>query len=619
MRHKIKDDKWHVLNRTGMYLGSTTEADHLEYIIQDGQMKQVITKYIPAVIKMINEIIDNSVDALRDSKRGKIDVIIGKDYIEVKDNGSGIPVNYIQDLDGTDIVTPKAMWGKAKAGSNFNDDESDEDTIGTNGVGSFCTNVLSKHFIGSTCDGKKLYTGTWSNNADNYEETIIDSTKRGTSVKFSPDFTRFDCENDNMDSSYIVIKQRLINLSMLFQNISFTLNKESIKYSRKDFLSTFGKAEIYEEDNYIIGVLPNDIDDFKSFSIINGLNLKSGSHIEYVTKYLIQGIKDKLPKKFNTIKPGDIKNKLNVVFIGTKFPKLVWEGQTKESIKNSDKDIRQYLGDDWKTLIQKVAKNKDITDPIIYLHQIKLEAEQRKLLKDVDKQNKKADILKLLPASKENKFFFILEGDSAKKGLVSSLGREDKAYLPLRGVVINVFTKKLSHVAKNSEFQDIMNSLGFSFSGENTSLNMNYEQIIIATDADVDGAHICGLLLGFFYKFAPDVFQHRKIKILRTPIKVAKDQKENIVAAFLNENEYQLFMKNPQNSKYTIEYKKGLGSMNNKEYAQFFKLRSFNECLAEINYEESDFKLLENWLMDDSDFRKDKIQARLKLYDIDKI
>ncbi|MFA7127621.1 MAG: toprim domain-containing protein [Sphaerochaeta sp.] len=619
MRHKIKDDKWHVLNRTGMYLGSTTEADHQEYIIVDGKMQQLTVKYIPAVIKMINEIIDNSVDALKDSKKGKIDVIFGDEEIEVKDNGSGIPVNYIQDLDGTDIITPKAMWGKAKAGSNFNDDEKDADTIGTNGVGSFCTNVLSKYFIGTTCDGKKIYTGTWSNNADNYSETIKESTKRGTSVKFAPDFSRFDCDIPNMKGSYIVIKQRLINLSMLFPNISFTLNEEDIKYSRKDFLDSFGKAEVYEEDNYIIGVLPNDTDDFSCFSIINGLNLKSGSHIEYVTKYLIQGIKEKLPKKFNTIKPGDIKNKLNVVFIGAKFPKLVWEGQTKESIKNSDKDIRQYLGDDWKTLIQKVAKNKDITDPIIYLHQVKLEAEQRKLLKDVDKQNKKADILKLLPASKENKYFFILEGDSAKKGLVSSLGREDKAYLPLRGVVINVFTKKLAHIAKNPEFLDIMNSLGFSFSSVNTCLDMNFEQIIIATDADVDGAHIRGLLLGFFYKFAPDVFLHRKIKILRTPIKVAKDQKENIVAAFLNENEYQVFMKNPKNSKYTIEYKKGLGSMNNKEYAQFFKIRPFNECLAEINYDESDFELLEKWLMDDSDFRKDKIQARLKLYDTDKI
>ena len=76
-------------------------------------------------------------------------------------------------------------------------------------------------------------------------------------------------------------------------------------------------------------------------------------------------------------------------------------------------------------------------------------------------------------------------------------------------------------------------------------------------------------------------------------------------------------MKVGSNSKYTIEYKKGLGSLNPKEYEQFFKLRPFTECLVEINYTEDDFKLMEQWLFDDADFRKEKIQERIKDYNID--
>lgn len=627
-RHKIKDDAWHILNRPGMYVGSITESKYLEYLIIDKKMQQVELFYSPALVKIINEVIDNSVDILKTQKGGNLSVELTKNSIKVIDNGSGIPVELIEDLDGSHILTPKAMWGKAKAGSNFNGDELDATTIGTNGVGSFCTNVLSKKFIGTTCDGKKEYIGTWTRISENikgkweaidtdYSEVVSAKNTNGTSVYFEPNFERFGLQGFSNDIAR-VIQQRLINLSIVYPNISFFFNNNHLKFSRKDFMNMLGEdGNIYEDEHYVIGVFPSTTDDFSCFSIVNGLNLKGGSHIEYVLKYVQNEIKEKLPKKFEDIKPGDIKNKLKIVFIGNEFPELEWEGQTKESIKNPDKQIRAYLGEDWKDILPKIAKNKAIIEPITFLYAAKIDAEEKRAAKDADKELKKIKVLKLRHASKTKKFLSLTEGDSALKGIIKALGREEIGYLPLRGVVANVMTNKLQKIMGNEEYKDIMNTLGLKFSDKNTCLNMTYEYVVITTDADVDGSHIQGLLLGFFYKFVPDIFTHKKILILRTPIKVAKDAKENMVAAFLDEGEYQSFMKVGNNSKYTIEYKKGLGSLNPKEYQQFFNLRPFNECLVEINYTEDDFKLMENWLFDDADFRKEKIQARIKDYNID--
>lgn len=625
VRHAIKDDRWWVLNRPASFIGAITMGEHEEYIL-DTILKKLVKErlsYVPALIKIINEIIDNAVDVLKNQKRkATISISISNKAIQIVDNGDGIPIEMIPDLQGNDIIIPKSCWGLAKAGSNFNDDELDADTIGTNGVGSYACNVWSKVFTGRTCDGKKEYTGTWRDNDSDYVENIKDvksSAKRGTTVYFEPDLQRFGLEF--LDETVVkVIRQRIVNLSVLYQNIDFTFNKEKIKYSTKEFMKFIGiNGNIYETEKYSIGVFPTDIDDFEIFSLINGLNIVAGTHIDYILKYVQAEIKEKLPKKFDKIKPGDIKNKIKIVFIGDKFPTIVWDGQTKERIKNSDKDIRTYMGDAWKEILPKIAKNKDIIEPITFLHEAILDADEKKAAAGVDKELKKAKVLKIRHASKQKKFLMLTEGDSALKGIIKALGRLLNGFLPLRGVVANPFTNSIQKIVANKEYKDIMTILGLKFSETNSCLNMNYEYVVLTTDADVDGAHIQGLLLGFFYKFVPDIFEHKKILILRTPIKVAKDKKENMVAAFITEQEYTDFMKIKSNHKYTIEYKKGLGSLNPKEYQQFFTLRPFEECLVQLDYSEADLALMVKWLEDDADFRKDKIQRRIKEFDIGNI
>ena len=619
IRHSIKDDRWHILNKIGMYLGSSNRAEYNEYMVSAGKMEIVKISYVPAVIKMINEIIDNSIDVLKNKKSGKIDVTITDFDVTVRDNGDGIPIQHIKDLDGSDVLIPYSCWGKAKAGSNFNDDDIDATTIGTNGVGSYCSNVHSSRFVGTTCDGKQEYVGIWTDNALNYEEKVKPKKSKGTSVTFTPRLETFKLERiDNQHKQ--IIEQRLMNLSVVYPNLAFSFNGKVIKLSRKQYLQMFSQeGNIYEEEHYAIGVFPSVTDDFQQFSIINGLNIKGGNHIEYLLKYVITEIKEKLPKKFSDIKVGDIKNKLQIVMVGNEFPSIQWEGQTKETIGNSNKEVRAYLGENWKDFLIKIAKNKAITDPITFLHGAKLDAQERLDALKVDKILKNANVQKLRKASKQNKFLFLSEGDSALKGIIKALGRIDKSYYPLKGVPANPYTSTLSKIMSNAEYKDIMSILKLKFSESNKLADMDYDYVVMATDADVDGSHIAGLLMGFFWKFCPEVITEKRLLLLRTPIKVAKDKKEKMTHAFVTAEEFIKFEAKGIPKGTEIEYKKGLGSMNDKEYKQFFELRPLEDCLVSLDYQEEDIKTMLSWVGDDSDFRKDGIQKRLKHFDADTI
>lgn len=623
IRHAIKDDRWHVLNRPGVYIGATVQAYKDEYILENGKMVIKPCLHVPALIKIINEIIDNSTDILQTYKNGKVDITIDieKNKIVVSDNGPGMPIQTIKDLDNSDILVPAAMWGKAKAGSNFVGDDVDAVTIGTNGVGSYCTNVFSTKFIGTTCNGSKKFTGVWLNNAESLEYTVTDQKKNGTTVEFYPDLIRFTMAEPKMnDDTLLIIRQRIINLSSMFENIKFTLNGEEIKYTKDVLLKAFIPAgEYYITDKYAIAIGTSDENDFKEFSLINGLNIKTSSAIKYIMKYVVDGVKDKLPKKYEEIKPGDIKTKLQIVMVGNKFPDIVWDGQTKEKLDNSDSDIRHYLGNDWKDIIDKVVKNKDIMNPITMFYDIKKEVEDKASAVKVDKEIKTMIIPKLSLATKKKVVLALIEGDSAKNGIMNAFGREYISYLPGKGVIMNALTNSMKKITGNNEFQELVKTLGINFSKENSAANMTHEYVVIMTDQDVDGAHIKGLWLAFFQKFVPDIFDLGKLWILDTPIKVAKNAKEELIKPFFTEQEFLDYLKKG-NKPSIVEYKKGLGSFNEKEYKDVFEKVAVEDCLYKmLPPDEEDLQLMIDYLDDDAAPRKDLIKEYMKNFDINAI
>ena len=323
-------EREHIIQRPSMYIGAVNRTTSNEYILEDGKIQYKEVEYVPGLIKIINEIIDNSVDiAIKTNFEYSniISVKMTEDYVLVQDNGTGIPV--VKNEDGHYLA--ELAWGHARAGSNFDDDDN-RTQIGMNGIGSYATNCFSKKFIGTTDDGNKSYTITFQNNAESFVDKEGPSKSRGVNVKFYPDFEKFSLEK--IDDAHIdVIRQRLINLSMSFPEITFKFNGRKINVnSFKKYVSLFNEhAEIYETEDYKFAILPNEADDFRQFSYVNGLKIPDGGmHIDVISYNIMSGIKDKLQKKFKNIKPGDIKNKLMIVAFLKNVKNTKFNSQSKE-------------------------------------------------------------------------------------------------------------------------------------------------------------------------------------------------------------------------------------------------------------------------------------------------
>jgi len=450
-------DREHIRQRPNMYIGAVTSTESQEYILEDQKIQYKTVQYVPGFIKIINEIIDNCVDvAIKTNFKhsNNISVKITNEYIEVQDNGTGIPV--IENSDGKYI--PELAWGHARAGSNFDDDDN-RTQIGMNGVGSFSTNCFSKEFIGLSDDGKKSYCITFKNGAEAFTYKLGKSSgKPGVKVKFYPELEMFGLTE--IDDVHInIIKQRLINLSMSFPNISFKFNGRKINVSSfKKYIHLFSDcAEIYETDDYKFAIITNEHDDFRQFSYVNGLKIPDGgTHIDIIINGIVTRIRDKLIKKYKTIKPGDIKNKLMVVAFLKDVKNTKFNSQSKEKITNSIKEMNDYYGEiPFDELSAKIFRNKSIIDPITEVYRIKEEFKRRQELKGLQKTTKRIKSEKYLPSIGKKKYLVLVEGQSALGGLSPVLGRKECGYFVLRGVPLNSYTAPQQKFTANKELSEL--------------------------------------------------------------------------------------------------------------------------------------------------------------------
>lgn len=453
--YKKKTPREHILERPNMYIGASNEVEADEYISVNGKIQKQTVKYVPGLLKIINEIIDNSVDiAIKTDFKGcnLVDVKITDIEVTVSDNGPGIPVE--KNTEGEYL--PLVCWGYAMSGSNFDDDEN-RTHLGMNGVGAFCTNVWSTEFTGVSDDGCKRYSVHFKDNALTYKESVKDTREKGVTVRFTPDLERFGVHAIDQVHKDLVL-QRLLNLSVCFPAIQFKFNGKLVKTKNfKNYVEMFSDSfEAYQGGNYNFAVVPSPSDEFQSFGYVNGLNIKDGgTHIDVIVNSITQELRESLTRRYKTLKPADIKNKLMIIGVFTGFPNPKFNSQTKEKLTNSMSEVNQYLGGiDYKALAKKILKNKDIVDPIVEVFKIKEELKNRQELKTLNKTKKIKDE-HYLPAIKENKYLMIVEGFSASSGLVPSFGREQYGYYCLKGKPLNVWTVSQSKFTANKELSTL--------------------------------------------------------------------------------------------------------------------------------------------------------------------
>ena len=626
---ELSDSDW-LLKRGHNVIGSLQPIQQSAYLYNpiDKKFEWQTYEFVPGLVKIINEILDNSIDVAIKSNfkyANEISIEITDNKIQVKDNGFGIPVKD----SGNGVILPVIAWGRARAGSNFDDDE-ERTSIGMNGIGSFSTVVFSKKFVGITDDGSKRAKVTFKNNMESTDVEILDSSEQGTHVSFFPDLKRFGMETiDELHKALVF--QRILNLSMLYPEIRFKYNKRLVKLDAKKFLGLFSdNFEFLEEDNYLIAVFNNQDADFNFHTYVNGLWLeKGGNHLNFITSKLTDDIRQKLIRKYKSMKPGDIKNKLSVVVFFRNFKNPKFDSQTKEFLTNTQKEITSFLSfnepefkKDWDKFIVRVYKDKSIIDPITDLYNAKMLIEEKKKLRDASKKGD--DPEKYWPATDENKYLFLAEGDSAIGAITAELGRDTKGFFPLKGKPLNVLNATPAAISKNSEIKAIASILGIDLSSRDNK-DLTYDNIVISPDMDVDGIHIAGLLLGMFATFTPDYLNQGKVFLFITPLITVLNSKKQLKFLFTM-TEYDEFIKkyDPKGTKFIYDYKKGLGSMTDDEWKALFEQFKLEELLQPLHLKgsknpEEELKELVSWLADDSDFRKTKILNKIRDFDINKV
>lgn len=603
----------HILHRPSMYIGGVSPADIDSWILnEDGTISYKKVNFVEGLLKICNEVIDNSIDEGVKTNweySNKIKITVTKDTFSCEDNGRGIPV--VQDDEGNWMCVDAVC--KPMSGSNFEDD-SNRKTIGTNGIGVKGANIFSKKFECVTCDGNaKMKINCEDNRSKMDFKLMAANPKRGTSVTFTPDFARFGVKS--FDEAIIsLIKTRLRFLSWFFPKCTITFNGEKVNVKAKDIASMFPQpAVVLNEENVYICVYPSD--EPYVLSYVNGISLREGgTHVNYISDKVIGDVREKVSRKFKTIKPADIRNRIGIVVFFKDFSNCKFNSQTKEKITNSQGEITDFLKNnniDLDSFTDRIIKSKPIIENITELFKLKEELAARKAEDALNKTKKEVVSEKYFPPVSRSgqKYLMITEGQSAFSGISPILGRKGIGYYMLQGKPMNILDvgpvtrDKVKGFMENTEIKELVNILGLDIRG-NTE-DMNYDYVVVLSDADPDGTSIAGLVTTMFSKLAPKMIEAGRICRLNTPLLIGlKGEK-------VEEYYFRFPDKKDMKKNLNYFYLKGLGSWTKSRLNQVIEKEGGMEKLLMPYEADKDYKQsIQNWFGEDSEIRKKFLRGR---------
>ena len=554
------DWKEHIRMRPGMYIGKLGDGSSPD----DG------------IYILLKEVIDNCIDEFVMGAGKTIEVTIKDKIVSVRDFGRGIPLGKV-----VDVVSKMNTGGKY-------DSLAFKKSVGLNGVGTKAVNALSNYFrVESVRDDKQKAAEF---NAGNLvlEEDIIETTKRkGTKVTFVPDELIF--KNYKYRNEYVI---------KMLKNYCYLNNGLTIIYNGEKYFSENGLKDLLEETIHaddleypIIHLKGEDIEialthsktqyseEYHSF--VNGQNTtQGGTHLAAFREAVVKTIREYYNKGFEA---SDVRKSI-VSAISIKVMEPVFESQTKTKLGSTEmgsepgmQSVRTFVNDFVKNKLDNfLHKNPETADALLRkILQAERERKElsgiRKLAKDRAKKsslhNKKLRDCRVHLMDTKNprcleSTLFITEGDSASGSITKSRDVNTQAVFSLRGKPLNSYgmTKKI--VYENEEFNLLQAALDI----EDDMENLRYNNIVIATDADVDGMHIRLLLITFFLQFFPELIKDGHLYILQTPLFRVRNKKETIYCYSDEERRAAIEKLKP---KPEITRFKGLGEISPNEF-QFF-------------------------------------------------
>lgn len=556
------DWKEHIRMRPGMYIGKLGDGSSPD----DG------------IYILLKEVLDNCIDEFVMGAGKTIEVSIKDKTVTVRDYGRGIPLGKV-----VDVVSKMNTGGKY-------DSKAFQKSVGLNGVGTKAVNALSNYFRVESVRDDKQKGAEFSAGNLVLEEEVIDTTKRkGTKVIFTPDETIF--KNYKFRLEYVI--KMVKNYCYLNNGLTIIFNGE--KYYSENGLRDLLEETISEEDlEYpIIHLKDHDIEvalthsktqyseEYHSF--VNGQNTtQGGTHLAAYREAVVKTIREFYNKNFEA---SDVRKSI-VSAISIKVMEPVFESQTKTKLGSTDMgsddgtpavSVRTFVNDFIKTKLDNYLHKNPTTAEALLRKILQAERERKELsgirklatdrAKKANLHNKKLrDCRAHLPDTKNPRnlesTLFITEGDSASGSITKSRDVNTQAVFSLRGKPLNSYgmTKKI--VYENEEFNLLQAALDI----EDGLEKLRYNNIVIATDADVDGMHIRLLLITFFLQFFPELIKEGHLYILQTPLFRVRNKKETIYCYSEEERKDAIEKLKP---KPEITRFKGLGEISPDEFKNF--------------------------------------------------
>jgi DNA topoisomerase-2 len=581
-----------------MYIGSTKPHTGSEWILEDGVYEKYELTYNPGFLKLFDEIISNSVDEhKRSGKINTIKVTTTLDTITIWDNG-GIPV--VQHPEHK-VWIPELIFSNLRAGSNFNDDEG-RTVAGTNGVGASLVNIFSKRFVIDTADGKNRLLQTFTNNMANRTPAKISRTTQGfTEITYVPDLARFEMKEINA-SNWKMMRKRVIDIAAANPGLKLEFNGEKFKFKTfKEYVDLYVKDSIWEKSKdweFAMGVSKEG---FQSISFVNSIQTKDGgTHEAYIVNQVIEYLRTMIKKKHKVeVKPSEIKNHL-FLFINCTVLNPAFSSQTKEKLITEPKDFGTKH--DVTEKFAKAVFTSEVIQSLLDWIEQKKNADERAELRKLNKSLANTKVLKLIDAKGKDRnkcVLGIFEGMSALSAVRKFRDPQNFGAFPLKGKFLNVSEMTNSGVIQNDEVVQLMASLGIKLGEEPKDLR--YGKVYIYTDADPDGDSIAALLINFFNKYWPELFDQGRVFKVMTPLVVAKKGKE--VKPFYSNEEYSAWEKKSGSKGWDVEYKKGLAALEDVEYRDIIHSPVLVKLQNDKLYKDS----LSDWFGSDSEPRKEKL------------
>ncbi len=550
------DWKEHMRLRPGMYIGKTGDGSSTD----DG------------IYILVKEVIDNCIDEYVMGHGKKVEITVDQQSVSVRDFGRGIPLGKVVDC-----------VSKINTGGKY-DSKAFKKSVGLNGVGTKAVNALSDHFrIESIRDGEKKVAEFEKGELVNDAKLIKTDEENGTYVAFTPDDEIF--RHYRFRPEYL--ENQLWNYAYLNSGLSLYFNGRRF-YSKNGLLDLINRKKENETLRYpVIHFKSEDIEFALShgnqygeeyYTFVNGqFTSQGGTHLNAFKEAIVKTVREFFGKNFEAV---DIRASI-VGAISIRMQDPVFESQTKTKLGSNNVEeglsMKAFIGDYVKkNLDDFLHKNQGVAEAM--LKRIQQSEKERKDLAGIKKlanqrakkanlHNKKLRDCRVSLTNEKNDrrletTIFITEGDSASGSITKARDVETQAVFSLRGKPLNCFGLSKKVVYENEEFNLLQHALNI----EDGMENLRYNNVVIATDADVDGMHIRLLLLTFFLQFFPDLVRNGHVKVLETPLFRVRDKKETIYC-YTEEDKQNAIQK--LKGKPEITRFKGLGEISPDEFEDF--------------------------------------------------